>query len=152
MISSRVNDWIVLFEILTGTTASRQRGPRSNGNEGTLHILKNFRTGDPPSNGLLLYSGKPFLSGRGLTPHQKVYYTAPADRVAFWLYQAIGLMSRVFANGPGDCSSIPGRVIRKTKKMVFVAALLNTQHYKVRIKDKVEQFRKWSNALPYSSV
>ena len=52
----------------------------------------------------------------------------------------------VFANGPGD------RVISKTQKMVLDAALLNTQHYKVRIKAKVEQSREWSNALPYSSV
>ena len=49
----------------------------------------------------------------------------------------IGLMSRVFANGPGDRDSIPGRVIPKTQKMVLDAALLSTQHYKVRIKDKV---------------
>ena len=26
------------------------------------------------------------------------------------------------------------------------------QHYKVRIKGKVEQFRGWSSALPYTSV
>ena len=30
--------------------------------------------------------------------------------------------------------------------MVLGAALLNTQHYKVRIKGKVEQSREWSNA------
>ena len=53
----------------------------------------------------------------------------------------IGLGVRVFANGPGDLGSIPGRVIQKTQKMVLDASLLNTQHYKVRIKDKVEQFR-----------
>ena len=28
----------------------------------------------------------------------------------------IGIMVRVFANGPGDQGSIPGRVIRKTQK------------------------------------
>ena len=28
-------------------------------------------------------------------------------------------MSRVFANGPGDRSSIPGRVLPKTQKMVL---------------------------------
>ena len=43
-------------------------------------------------------------------------------------------MSRVFANGPGDQRSIPGRVIPKTLKMVLDLALLSTQHYKVRIK------------------
>ena len=55
----------------------------------------------------------------------------------------IGLAVRVFANGPGDQGSIPGRVIPKTKKkkMVLDASLLNTQHYKVWIKGKVEQPR-----------
>ena len=33
----------------------------------------------------------------------------------------IGLMSRVFANGPWDQGSIPGRAIPKTKKMVLDA-------------------------------
>ena len=72
-------------------------------------------------------------------------------------------MSRVLANGPGDPSSVPGGVIPKTKKKkkkkkkekkkrVLYAALLNTQHYKVRIKGKVEQFRKWSSTLPYTLV
>ena len=50
---------------------------------------------------------------------------------------AVGLMSRMFGNGPGDRSSIPGQVIPKTQKMVLDAPLLNTKHYKVRIKDKV---------------
>ena len=58
-------------------------------------------------------------------------------------YRAIGLMSRVFANDPGDQSALPGRVD---------TALLNTQHYKVRIKGKVEQSREWTSALPYTSV
>ena len=48
----------------------------------------------------------------------------------------------MFANGPGDLGSIPGRVIPKTQKMVLDASLLSTQHYKVRIKGKVEQSRK----------
>ena len=61
-------------------------------------------------------------------------------------------MSRMFANGPEDWGSIPGRVIPKTQKMVFDPALLNTQHYKVRIKGKVEQSRERSSALPYTSV
>ena len=61
-------------------------------------------------------------------------------------------MSRVFANGPGDRGSIPGRVIPKTQKIILDAALLNTQHYKVVIKDKVEQSKKRGSALPYTSV
>ena len=51
----------------------------------------------------------------------------------------IGMMVRVFANGPGDLGSIPGRVIPKTKKMVLDASLLNTQHYKYVSRVK------WSN-------
>ena len=67
-------------------------------------------------------------------------------------YWAIDLMIRVFANGPVDRGSIPGRVLPKTPKMVLVATLLNTQHYKVRIKGKVEKSREWSSALPYTSL
>ena len=59
---------------------------------------------------------------------------------------------RVFANGPGDLGSIPGRVIPKTLKMVLDTTLLNTQHYKVRFKGKVEQSWEWSSALPYTLV
>ena len=61
------------------------------------------------------------------------------------------LVSRVFINGP-ETGSIPGWVISKTQKMVLDAALLNTQHYKVGIKGKVEQSREKSSALPYTSV
>ena len=50
-------------------------------------------------------------------------------------------MGIVFANIAGDCGSIPGRVLPKTEKMVLDAALLSTQRYKVRIKDKLEQSR-----------
>ena len=64
----------------------------------------------------------------------------------------IGLMSRVFAYGPGDRGSIPDRVIPKTKKMVLDAALLSTKRYKVRIKNKVEQSRERSSALNYTLV
>ena len=67
-------------------------------------------------------------------------------------YRDIGPAVRVFANGPGDLGSIPGRVIPKTLKMVLDTTLLNTQHYKVRFKGKVEQSWEWSSALPYTLV
>ena len=54
-------------------------------------------------------------------------------------------MVRVFANDPG-------RVILKTQKMVLDATLLNTQHYKERIKGKVEQSSERNSALFYTSV
>ena len=64
----------------------------------------------------------------------------------------IGPAVRVFANGPGDLGSISGRVIPKTLKMELDTTLLNTQHYKVRFKGKVEQSRESSSALPYTLV
>ena len=56
-------------------------------------------------------------------------------------------MVRVFANGPVDLGLIP-----KTQKMELDATLLNTQHYKVRIKGKVGQSWERSIALPYILV
>ena len=64
----------------------------------------------------------------------------------------IGIMVRVFANAPGDLGSIPGRVIPKTQKMVLDDTLLNTHHYKVRIKGIVDQCRERSSALLYTMV
>ena len=50
-------------------------------------------------------------------------------------------MSRVFANSPGNWGSHPRLSYTKDlkKKMVLDTSLLNTQHYKVCIKGKVEQ-------------
>ena len=67
----------------------------------------------------------------------------------FWF---VCLVDRVFANGPGDWSSIPGWVIPKTLKMVLDTSLLNTQYYKVRIKGKVEQSRGRSSTLSNTLV
>ena len=67
-----------------------------------------------------------------------------------WHYHRI--LVRVFANGLWDLRSILGRVIPKKQKMVLDATLLNTQHYKIRIKDKLEQSREKSSALPYTLV
>ena len=66
----------------------------------------------------------------------------------YTLYRAIGLMSRMSTNGPGDRGLISGRVIPKTKKMLLDATLLSPQYYKVRIKGKVEQSWEWSSTLP----
>ena len=68
------------------------------------------------------------------------------------MHRLIGLVGKVFANGPGDLGSIPGRVIPKTLKMVLDSSLLNTQQHKLCIKGKVEQHRERSSALLYTSV
>ena len=68
----------------------------------------------------------------------------------FWIiWLGIG---QVFANGPGDLGSIPGRVIPKTFKIVLDTSLLNTRQYKVRIEGKVEQSEERSSAFAYTSM
>ena len=71
---------------------------------------------------------------------------------AIFTVYLIGVVGRVFANGPRELGSIPGRIIPKTLKMVLDTSFLNTQRYKARIKGKVKQFRKRSCALPNTSV
>ena len=63
------------------------------------------------------------------------------DGNQYFQKSSIGIIVRVFANRAGDRGSIYGRIIPKTQKMVLDAALLSTQHYKVRDKSKVEQSR-----------
>ena len=58
-----------------------------------------------------------------------IEYKIYLQSVLISLDWAIGPMSRVFANGPGDQGSIPGQVIPKTQKMVLDVSLLSTQHY-----------------------
>ena len=65
----------------------------------------------------------------------------------FVYFLKIGQVGRVFANGQEDLGSIPDRVILKTLKKVLDTSLLNTQHYKVRIKSKEEQSRETNSAL-----
>ena len=92
---------------------------------------------------LCLASGLQYHHSRsdlGEDEKHKLYFATIIAIISFHT-SLIGLGVRVFANGPGDLGSIPGRVIPKTQKMVLDASLLNTQHYKVRIKGKVEQSR-----------
>ena len=120
-----------------------------------------------PRHQIMSYLGHS-LERRRLSPSAEilsVYSTAPTNwtteyrnahcRIKYWyllLHRLIGLVGSVFANGPGDLGSIPGRVIPKNLKMVLGTSLLNTQQYKVRIKGKVEQSRERSSALLYASV
>ena len=54
--------------------------------------------------------------------------------ICIYIHRLIGPVGRVFANGPGDLGSMPGRVIPNTLKMVLDTSLLNTQQYKVGIR------------------
>ena len=79
----------------------------------------------------------------------QVYYFLNGNfQLIMSMYRAIGLMGRVFTYGSVNQGSILGQVIPKSQKMVLDAALLNTQHYKIRIKGKVDQSREWCRALP----
>ena len=90
-----------------------------------------------------LLNTQQYKVGIGVVAIEKGAFWLPSTMVApftlltyIQLNRAVGLMSRVFANNPGDRGSIPGRVIPKTQKMLLDAALLNTLHYKARIKSK----------------
>ena len=63
----------------------------------------------------------------------------------------IGLVGRVFANGPVNLGSIPSRAILKTLKMVLDTSLLNTQQYKVYIKGKVRSIHDRKMITCYSA-
>ena len=67
-------------------------------------------------------------------------------------HQPIALAGSVFTDDPEDWGSILGRVIPKTQKMVPDATWLNTLHYKLQIKDKVEQSKEGRSAFSYTSV
>ena len=83
-------------------------------------------------------------------PCYEIYLKTNVYLLILYIYD--GMMVWVFANGPGDLGSIPGRVIQKIKKMVLDASLLNSQQYKVQIKGKVEQSRERCSALLYTLV
>ena len=89
------------------------------------------------------------LSDRFSEQHSSGFWS-PLTMVANFKNRLIGLVDRVFANGPRDLGSIPGRVIPKTLKMVLDTSLLNTQHYKVHNKGKIEQSREMNSAPPTS--
>ena len=108
--------------------------------------------------GFIAFTSKAFVDGRlYLTLLQKRYCQKILENI--WLTHEIIKISKIlfnscirFANDPGDRGSIPGQVIPKTLKMVLDTTLLNTQHYKVRIKGAVEQSRVRSSALRLTSV
>ena len=73
-----------------------------------------------------------------ISPIKKNTQTIFLDKkVNFSLFHYIYRMYLYLFSGRGDRGSIPSRVIPKAQKMVLDAALLTTQHYKVRVK--------WSN-------
>ena len=76
----------------------------------------------------------------------------PPPRAGCDTMSFLSRLGRVFANGPVDMGSIPGRIIPKTLKIVLDTSLLSTQQHKVCIKGKVEQFRERSSALTYTEV
>ena len=108
------------------------------------------------------------------TQQAQVRIRISKQSVCGWLYisnmnifhnRTIGLMSSVFTNGLGDQGSIPGRVIPKTQKIVLDAALLSTQHNKVRINWRCpwcndyrrrnwtwrQQFKSWTDCISHST-
>ena len=98
------------------------------------------KSSSPFINPLVTVPGAPITNGITIIFmfHFFSFFCKVSKETDFSLICLIVLVGRVFANGPGDLGSIPGRVILKTLKMVLDTSLLNTQQYKVRIKGKVE--------------
>ena len=98
--------WLI-HSTLSGSTTSGQSGHGSDGKEGVLRIPESSNiTGTTPSDCLVPYPGHSL--GGGLTPLQRcsrgILNPQPTRQLFAWftVYQGIGLMSRVFAKGPGD--------------------------------------------------
>ena len=96
----------------------------------------------PFINTLVTVSNAPITIGKIVTCMFHSFFQFPSKvevLILFTLFQFYSVVSRdskvdyfglvgwVFANGPGDLGSIPGRVIPKTLKMVLDISLLNTQ-------------------------
>ena len=86
----------------------------------------------------LLYALSPYITNGFNTEIRCIFWANQSTMCNRW---QSNFKRSTFANGLGDLGSIPGRVIPKTQKMVLDTSLLNTQHYKVRIKGKVELSR-----------
>ena len=64
----------------------------------------------------------------GVVANEKGAFGIPLDnghQPYIYIYIAIGLVSRAFADGPGDRGSLTSRVIPKAQKMVLDTTLLN---------------------------
>ena len=65
--------------------------------------------------------------GKGMNPSLFIPSMGNYSALCPWYEQSddqsIDIMVRAFVSGPGDQSSIPGRVIPKTQKMVLAASL-----------------------------
>ena len=127
----------------SGTITTGQSGPGNYGNEGVHYIIQN--------SGITGALQSDFVSYLGHSLGEAVCvfcigWIWSVENVHNLLPFEVGCS----AYGAGDWVSISGWVIPKTQKIVLDAALLNTQHYKVRIKGKVEQSREWSSTFPYN--
>ena len=63
-----------------------------------------------------------------------------------------GQACRMFTKGSREWILITHQIIPKTQKLVLNTSLLDTLHYKVCIKDKMDQFREKSCPHPYTFV
>ena len=81
-----------------------------------------------------------------LTPFQNI------PKSCGWLLLCVTQLGQNVRQWSRRLGSIPDRVIPKTQKIILDTALLNTQYNKVRIKDKVEQYRERSSALTNTAI
>ena len=84
---------------------------------------------------------------------QWMYSTTPTNKASFYIYIPGTLAQRLGCSPMARETWVQSQVeLPKTLKMELDTTLLNTQHYKVRFKGKVEQSWEWNSALPYTLV
>ena len=77
--------------------------------------------------------------------NELVIQNSSTEYIYIYIYSQ-KVINSILNNGSGNRGSV------MAQKGVLDISLLNTQHYKVRFKGKVEQSRERSSALPYTSV
>ena len=92
----------------------------------------------------------------GSVVNKQHYQTIISMIESHWVLHSYGLVphpsKKICTLLPRRPGLNPRSSLTKDSKMVLDAALLNTQHYKVRIRGKVEQSKERSSDLPYTLV
>ena len=82
--------------------------------------------------------------------NNNIYFTGISFKIQVAAFLSTNFKCSPMARETGAQSQVES--YQRLKKMVLNASLLNTQHYKVRIKGKVEKSRERSSAFSYTLV
>ena len=106
MVSSLVNDQIVLNKTVTSTTTPGQSRPKSNDNERVLYILQHSRTGASPSDGLVSYPGHSFYPSAEMGCSGKFCCANFGDGIQWYVMQRITCSKRFYCMKQNNCREL----------------------------------------------